>query len=244
VTSQPPERDPGRPPADPQPGPGAGSRLAPGAAETASPASPAAPQAPTSPQVSDSTAPPEAPAPASAPAYPGPVPPGGWHQPVPRAEVLPPGLELAGWGRRLAARVLDVLALTVILLLLAAPGGVVFGLDPSAALGIVLLVVSILVDLVVWALYAPFLVRRHGRRNGQTLGKQWLGIRVIRTNGAPVDWGMGLLRELVIKGLLFNFIGFYFFATIPWLLNYLWPLWDDQNRALHDMMASTRVVKV
>jgi uncharacterized RDD family membrane protein YckC len=139
--------------------------------------------------------------------------------------------------------VLDVLALTVILLLLAAPGGVVFGLDPSAAFGIVLLVVSILVDLVVWALYAPFLVRRHGRHNGQTLGKQWLGIRVIRTNGAPVDWGIGLLRELVIKGLLFNFIGFYFFATIPWLLDYLWPLWEDQNRAPHDMMVSTRVVK-
>lgn len=27
------------------------------------------------------------------------------------------------------------------------------------------------------------------------------------------------------------------------LLNYLWPLWDKENRALHDMAASTRVVR-
>ena len=27
------------------------------------------------------------------------------------------------------------------------------------------------------------------------------------------------------------------------LLNYLWPLWDKENRPLHDMAASTRVVR-
>ncbi len=27
------------------------------------------------------------------------------------------------------------------------------------------------------------------------------------------------------------------------LANYLWPLWDKENRALHDMAASTRVVR-
>jgi hypothetical protein len=30
---------------------------------------------------------------------------------------------------------------------------------------------------------------------------------------------------------------------IPFLLDYLWPLWDDQNRALHDMVASSHVVR-
>ena len=30
---------------------------------------------------------------------------------------------------------------------------------------------------------------------------------------------------------------------IPWFLNYFWPLWDDQNRALHDMAVSTHVVR-
>jgi uncharacterized RDD family membrane protein YckC len=26
------------------------------------------------------------------------------------------------------------------------------------------------------------------------------------------------------------------------VLNYLWPTWDEQHRALHDMAAKTRVV--
>jgi uncharacterized RDD family membrane protein YckC len=30
--------------------------------------------------------------------------------------------------------------------------------------------------------------------------------------------------------------------VVPTLLNYLWPLWDDENEALHDKVCSTRVV--
>jgi uncharacterized RDD family membrane protein YckC len=29
----------------------------------------------------------------------------------------------------------------------------------------------------------------------------------------------------------------------PYLADYLWPLWDDQNRAVHDMIAETRVIR-
>ena len=30
---------------------------------------------------------------------------------------------------------------------------------------------------------------------------------------------------------------------IPWFLDIFWPLWDDENRALHDMVVSTHVVR-
>jgi uncharacterized RDD family membrane protein YckC len=232
VTGPPPEREGDRPAEGPQT-PAAPQQPAPAAPQQPAPAAPQQP-APIAPQQ---------PAPGGTPTYAGPVPPGGWHEPLPPPATLPPGTELACWGSRFGARVLDALVLIVILLLVAAPGGVLLGLESSGTLGIVLLIVGILIDLAIWALYRPFLVRRHGRRNGQTLGKQWLGIRAIRNNGAPFDWRAGLLRELVVKGLLFNFIGFWFFATLPWLLNYLWPLWDDENRALHDMIVSTHVVK-
>ena len=36
-------------------------------------------------------------------------------------------------------------------------------------------------------------------------------------------------------------IGGFFF--IPTLLDWLWPLWDDENRALHDMLVSSHVVR-
>ncbi len=39
-------------------------------------------------------------------------------------------------------------------------------------------------------------------------------------------------------------IGGLFTILILPLLNYLWPLWDKKNEALHDKMCSTRVVKV
>jgi uncharacterized RDD family membrane protein YckC len=86
-----------------------------------------------------------------------------------------------------------------------------------------------------------FLMGREGERNGQTLGKQLCNIRVIKEDGTPVTTGYAVLRDFVVKGLLFGFIGGFFF--FPWLLNYLWPLWDDKNQALHDKMVSSYVVQ-
>ncbi len=96
--------------------------------------------------------------------------------------------------------------------------------------------------LVFLLLYAPLLMMRQGEHNGQTWGKQVLGIRVIRDNGQPFDFGSAALREIVLKTLAVG-IASSIIPLIPWFLNYFWPLWDDQNRALHDMGASTHVVK-
>ena len=84
---------------------------------------------------------------------------------------------------------------------------------------------------------------REGEHNGQTLGKQIVGIRVVRDSGEQVDCRLAFIREFVVKGLLFGFVGGFFFS-IPTLLDYLWPLWDDENRCLHDMVVSTHVVRV
>ena len=48
---------------------------------------------------------------------------------------------------------------------------------------------SCLLFVVVSLLYAPMLMMRDGARNGQTLGKQFVGIRVVRDNGQPYDFG-------------------------------------------------------
>ena len=85
------------------------------------------------------------------------------------------------------------------------------------------------------------LMARQGEHNGQTWGKQIVGIRVVRDNGEQVDFGFAFLRDVVVKGLLFGFVGGWFFS-IPTLVDYLWPLWDGENRCLHDMVVSTHVV--
>lgn len=80
--------------------------------------------------------------------------------------------------------------------------------------------------------------------NGQTPGKQIVGIRVVKDNGDPSGWGYTLLREFVIKLLLLGFLSASTFG-IAWLVDGLWPLWDrtEKMQALHDKMLGTIVVR-
>jgi uncharacterized RDD family membrane protein YckC len=184
-------------------------------------------------------------APSAPPRYGGPEPPGGWHQPLPGPPALSVG-DLAGWWQRVAAYLIDALVVGIPATAIFA-GLIALGIGAGDSTGgIVAVVVTILVVtlavVVVAFLYAPLLMRRPGERNGQTWGKQALGIRVIRTNGLPFDLGSGVFREVVLKGLGVG-IASSFFMGVPAALNYLWPLWDDDNRAVHDIIAQTRVVR-
>ena len=167
------------------------------------------------------------------------TPPSGWQQPI-AARSGWEGKQLASWGSRVGATLLDwlILLIPVTLLIVLV---VVVALSSDVG-GIVTAILSSLLYLVAVLFYAPLLMGRQGAHNGQTWGKQIVGIRVVRDSGQPVDIGFAFLREFVVKGLLFWFVGSFFFF-IPTLLDYLWPLWDDQNRALHDMVVSTHVVK-
>jgi uncharacterized RDD family membrane protein YckC len=167
------------------------------------------------------------------------TPPSGWQQPI----AAPSGWEgrpLASWGSRVGATLLDwlILLIPVTLLIVLI---VVVALSGDVS-GIVAAVLSSLLYLVAVLFYAPLLMGRQGAHNGQTWGKQIVGIRVVRDVGQPIDIGFGFLREVAVKGLLFGFVGSFFFS-IPTLIDYLWPLWDDQNRALHDMVVTTHVVR-
>ena len=103
--------------------------------------------------------------------------------------------------------------------------------------GVVLVILGIiLLGYIVWWLIAL--------GNGQTPGKQIVGIRVIKDDGSPSNWGYTFLREFVIKLLLVGFISDMTFG-IARLVDYLWPLWDraEKMQTLHDKMLGTIVVK-
>ena len=173
--------------------------------------------------------------------YGGPVPPGGWQQPIQQqATGWTGGAELSGWWRRVGAALLDALILTIPSILLVILVVAVFAGNDVA--GWVTAVVSFLAYIVIALFYAPALMARQGEHNGQTWGKQALGITVVRDTGRPVELGFAFLREFVVKNLLFGVVGSFFFY-IPTVVNYLWPLWDDQNRCLHDMIVKTHVVR-
>lgn len=111
----------------------------------------------------------------------------------------------------------------------------------STTAGIVVGIVLGLASVAYWLLCRPLLMAREDERNGQTWGKQIMGVRAVKDRGDPFDLGFAFLRQVVVKWLLFYMVGGTFF--IPWLLDLLWPLWDDQDRALHDMVVSTHVIK-
>lgn len=184
---------------------------------------------------------------------------GGWGPPAaagggqaPRPGGPPTG-ELAPWGARVLATVVDGLALLIPAVVL---GGIATLIavgtssttidqfsgtqttEPSG-LGVVAIVLAILLFVVVSFVYQPFFL---GRWNGQTPGKKVAGCRVVRDDGQRVTFGFGVLREFVIKGLLFGTLGS-FICSVPTLLNVLWPLWDERNEALHDKLVKTHVLR-
>jgi uncharacterized RDD family membrane protein YckC len=173
------------------------------------------------------------------------VPPGGWQQPIARPTAAWAGQPLASWGSRVGAWFIDllivILIFVVVLFVIAAIAGGMSELSEGAAIATA--IIFGLTFVIALFFYAPLLMMRQGQRNGQTLGKQAVGIRVIRDNGQPMSFGWAALREVVLKGLVPALLNGVFIGWLVQLLDYLWPLWDDENRALHDMVVSTHVVK-
>ena len=238
-----PQPGPQGPPAGPQ-APAPGPQAPPPSPGRQEPAP--GPQAPP-PSPGPQTAPPGPESPA--PGYGGPVPPGGWQQPIARpAADAWVGQPLASWGSRVAAAIVDGLIIAVpaaILFFVLVAGAIgVTGddSDPSAWAIVGASILWFLVAAAIALLYAPTTMARQGRANGQTFGKQLVGIRVIRDSGERMSFGWAALREVVVKGLAVG-IASSILPLVPWLLDILWPLWDDQNRALHDMPVQTHVVK-
>jgi uncharacterized RDD family membrane protein YckC len=193
---------------------------------------PAGPQAPAQPEAPGGL-PKAPPAPETPGSYGGPVPPGGWQQPVGQPAVWGGGAPLSGWWRRVGAYVLDSIFTAIVSWI-----GLGLLLAGSEAIGVILFFVG----LVVAFLYFPLTMMREGEHNGKSLGKQMLGIRVVRDDGQSVTFGWALLRQFAVIYLLFQVLGG-FLLGIPWLIDVLWPLWDDQNRALHDMIVKSHVVR-
>ena len=152
---------------------------------------------------------------------------------------------LATWLSRVGAQLIDGLIIGVGALILFLPIGAALGVgaasdsDTGVGAAIVGFLFWILCVTIIAFLYAPVLM---ARTNGKTLGRMVMNIRVVRTSGEPVTFWFAMLREVVVKSILFGVVSSFTFGLAS-LLDLLWPLWDEENRALHDFIVSTRVVK-
>jgi uncharacterized RDD family membrane protein YckC len=153
-------------------------------------------------------------------------------------------LVLAGWWRRAAAQLIDgvIVGIGAIILVVAITAPFSVGFFASDGVGVASILVGLFVAVVatsiVALIYAPAMM---ARTNGKTVGRSVMGTRVVRAGGEPITFTFAMVREVLVKSLLFGFIGSITFGLAP-LLDVLWPLWDEENRALHDFVVNTRTV--
>ncbi|MFD8143987.1 RDD family protein [Streptomyces sp. NPDC059708] len=140
----------------------------------------------------------------------------------------PPGMpELAHWGLRLGAYLLDMLIIA----------GPMYGLgfvdlitapDPATAKPGVFFLVGVLYAVAM----SVFQIFQEGRR-GQTLGKRAVGISLLReADGRTLGFGMAFVRKLA-----------HFLDSLACYLGWLWPLWDEKRQTFADKVCGTVVIR-
>jgi uncharacterized RDD family membrane protein YckC len=152
---------------------------------------------------------------------------------------------LSPWWRRVVAELIDLAIVYVIsnLLLLAVGEPLLWHTHNGHLAAGSTAVRYIAVDIAA-LLYYPVLVWRTG---GQTIGKTLLKICVVRKDRSRMGLAQAAWREVGIKFILLDLItilpivGAALSVLIVWA-DILWPLWDRENRALHDMLVGTRVI--
>lgn len=183
----------------------------------------------------------------------GPGQPGQYGQAwAPQQATTPDGVVLSGWWKRVLARILDQVFTFLIGLPLtgwfyyqyvvgylkwiddltaqtttgSAPA---FELPPGAVFASLFAAGAI--QLVVSAAYEVIFLRR----SGATPGKKIVGISVRLREQAGL---MPMKTILVRTGVFFAMQ----LVNVAYLLDVLWPLWDDKKQAIHDKAAATNVV--
>ncbi|HEV8695848.1 MAG TPA: RDD family protein [Lysobacter sp.] len=138
--------------------------------------------------------------------------------------------ELAGRGQRLLAQILDRLLylVCVVPFFIAAVMQTGPGMGGVAGLALLLCVVAAL------GLFIYNLVLLKDR--GQTLGKRWLGIRIVRSDGSDAELGRIFGLRMFLPWLIAALIGPLF--ALPDAL----CIFGNEKRCLHDLMADTIVV--
>ena len=129
-------------------------------------------------------------------------------------------------ARRLSGWLLEALVIAGIFFF----AGLFSGLVPDLA---ALFIVVAILGYLAWLIYTGI--------HGQTPSKQILNTYIVREDGAVAGLGYVIVRELVIKGILFGILAA-ITLYIAWIVGALWCTWDANRQCLWDKVAGSRVV--
>lgn len=131
-------------------------------------------------------------------------------------------MDYAGFWIRFVAKFLDGIITNVIsLILLALFAGIAGGDAMGFAANLMFYIVN-------FALYVFF----HGKF-GQTPGKMAMRIKVVRSDGSPIGYGLAAGRFFaeLLSGLILG-------------IGYIMAAFDEEKRTLHDRLCDTRVIRL
>lgn len=146
---------------------------------------------------------------------------------------------LADRGTRLGAVMLDGLIMTVAML----PAVILFsfyvwstriGARSGAGEGIFIMVLAMVIFGAPLVIYQWYLTATRG----QTLGKKWLGIKIVKVDGSRLDFVSGVVLRSWVVGAL-GYIPY--IGGIITLADCL-MIFGDDRRCLHDKIAGTKVI--
>ena len=132
-------------------------------------------------------------------------------------------MEPVGVGRRAVAIIIDTILLSIVGYLIASVTGntTADGFNMTGAPALLLFLIAI----------AYYVVME--KTSGATLGKMAMKLKVVRQDGAPLDWQAAVVRNVlrIIDGLFFYLVG----AIVVWI--------SKSKQRLGDMAAHTIVVR-
>lgn len=143
--------------------------------------------------------------------------------------VMPGQLDYAGFWIRVGAKLIDTVILWVAAALLQIPlMAMTFLMPDQQELLMVVNVLSSIVNVLFGVTYTTWFLGRFGA----TPGKMACGLKVVTAEGEPIGYMRALGRYFaeILSGCLFA-------------IGYIIVAFDDEKRALHDHICSTRVVR-
>jgi len=143
--------------------------------------------------------------------------------------------DYANLGSRIVAIIIDLIILSLVVVIIALPLGLLAGLSAMGnptqlfAARSAFFVAFMVLNVLVWLLYFTYFEGT----SGQTLGKKIMGIKVVKENGDQPSFMDALIRTIlrIIDGIAFYLVGFIVILV------------SEKKQRLGDMAAGTIVVE-